>query len=153
MINVLLIEDNQEDARIIQQALAKNDMGQFQLIHVDRISRALPHLARGGIDLVLLDLMLPDSKGIETLVTVHRQAGRIPIVILTASDDEELALQALQQGAQDYLVKAHVQIYPKLLERSMRYAVERERAEEELRAAHRQNEQLLSAIPSILIGV
>lgn len=152
-INVLLIEDNREDARIIQQALAKNGRVQFQLTQVDRLSLALPHLSRGGIDLVLLDLMLPDSRGIEAVITVHRQAGRVPIVVLTASDDEALALEALQQGAQDYLVKAHVQIYPKVLERSIWYALERKRVEEELRSAHTQNEQLLSSIPSILIGV
>ena len=154
-IRVLLIEDNPEDARQLQEAFAKANEGSvsFVLTHADRLASGLQQLARGNVDLILLDLTLPDSKELDTLVMVHATAPRLPIVVLTASDDEALALKALQRGAQDYLVKGTVQVYRNLLGRSMRYAIERKRAEEEVRAAHAQTEQLLFSIPSILIGL
>ena len=154
-IRVLLIEDNPEDARLMEQAFAKAKEGDtvFELTHADRLATGLQRLAQGGVDLILLDLTLPDSKELDTLVMVRAKAPRVPIVVLTASDDETLALRALQRGAQDYLVKGTVQVYRTLLGRSMRYAIERKRAEEEVRAAHAQTEQLLFSIPSILIGL
>lgn len=129
LIRVLLIEDNLEDARLLQEALEGEKGARFELTHVDRLSAGLKCLAQGGLDVVLLDLLLPDSEGLETLVEVRRQGARVPIVVLTASDDELLALQALQRGAQDYLVKGYVQVYRNLLGRSIRYAIERSRAE------------------------
>lgn len=150
---VLLIEDSREDARLLTEALAKEHALPFELQHAERLSTGLGYLVHGGIDLVLLDLNLPDSKGIETLVAVRDRAPRVPIVVLTASDDEALALQALQNGAQDYLVKGYIQVYRNLLGRSMRYAIERKRAEEEVRSSQAQHEELLASITSILIRV
>ena len=130
VIRVLLIEDTVEDARLLQQALEAEQNIRFELTHVDRLSAGLQYLAQGGVaDVILLDLLLPDSEGLETLAEVRRGGSRLPIVVLTASDDEALALQALQQGAQDYLVKGYVQVYRNLLGRSIRYAIERSRAE------------------------
>ena len=152
-VHVLLIEDNPTDAGLIRQALARERAPHFSLQIADRLSTGLKHLEAGGVDLVLLDLLLPDSEGLKTLVTVREHAPQVPIVVLTSSDDDALALQALQEGAQDYLVKGYVQVDRTLLSRSMRYAIERQRAEEEVRKVHAQTEKLLASIPSILIGV
>ncbi len=129
-MNILLIEDNPEDVQTFTEVLANGASGSHGIQLADRLSKGLERLAGGSFDLVLLDLALPDSKGLRTLAEVHARAKETPIVVLTSSDDEQLALEALQQGAQDYLVKGYVQVYPGLLLRSMRYAVERKRAEQ-----------------------
>ncbi|MBI4342156.1 MAG: response regulator [Candidatus Omnitrophica bacterium] len=152
-IRVLLIEDAPEDARLLQDAFSEVFQAPFTLTHAPQLAAGLSHLGRTSFDLILLDLQLPDSRGIETLARVRAQAPRVPIVVLTASDDDALALQALQHGAQDYLVKGYVQVYRGLLGRSVRYAIERKRSEEQLRNAHAQTEKLLASLPSILIGV
>ncbi|MBI3330504.1 MAG: hybrid sensor histidine kinase/response regulator, partial [Candidatus Omnitrophica bacterium] len=128
-INVLLIEDTAEDARLMQEALTRQPGAPCELLHAEQLSAGLARLSDGGVDVVLLDLVLPDSEGLDTLLAVRRHAPRVPVVVLTASDDGALALQALQQGAQDYLVKASVQVSPTLLGRSIRYAIERQRVE------------------------
>ena len=96
-------------------------------MHVDRLASALESLGQGSFDAVLLNLSLPDSQGIGTLTRVHAAKPSMPIVVLTSLDDEELGLQLLQAGAQEYLVKA--EMTASLLRRSLRYAVERKRAE------------------------
>ncbi len=97
--------------------------------------------------------MLPDSKGLESLNRIHQRVPEMPIVVLTATDDLSLALQALRQGAQDYLMKSELQLSPHALSRAIRYALQRQKAEADLLSAQRQTSQLLSSIPSILIGV
>ena len=152
-IKVLLIEDSREDAQLLMEALAKEPYAFFELTHAERLSVGLKHLKDGGVDLVLLDLNLPDSEGLDTLTSIRFEAPDVPVVVLTASDDEGLAAQALQKGAQDYLVKGYVQVYRNLLGRALRYAVERKHAHEELDRARSQTDRLLGAITSILIGV
>ncbi len=152
-IKVLLIEDNRDDAQLMMEALAKEPYAFFELTHAERLSTGLAHLKAGGIDLVLLDLNLPDSDGLDTLSRVRVEAPNVPVVVLTAFDDEALAAQALQKGAQDYLVKGYVQVYRDLLGRALRYAVERKHGQEELDQARAQTDRLLGAITSILIGV
>ena len=126
-LTILLIEDTAQDAQLMRQALVEEKDFPFELIHADRLSTGLKCLSDGGVDLVLLDLVLPDSEGLNTLIKVREQSSRAPIVVLTASDDDALALEALQKGAQDYLVKGYVQVYRSLLARSIRYAIERKR--------------------------
>jgi Flp pilus assembly CpaE family ATPase len=134
VMKVLLIEDNPGDARLIREMLAEERVASFDLERADRLSTGLGRLAVGGIDVVLLDLSLPDSQGLSTFVRVHAQAPEVPIVLLTGLDDEQLAVEAMRQGAQDYLVKG--QVDSSLLVRSMRYAIERHRARaEQLRKA------------------
>ena len=128
-VRVLLVEDNPGDARLVQETLAQAGDGGFELTHVDRLSAALDRLEEGGIDLVLLDLVLPDSWGAATCLMTDANAPEVPIVVLTGFDDETLAIQSLREGAQDYLVKG--QLDGQLLVRSMRYAVERKRVEVE----------------------
>ena len=130
-VQILLIEDLAEDARHIREALAAEPGAGFQLTHADRLVSGLRHLGARPVDLILLDLKLPDSEGLETLVAVREQAPHVPIVVLTASDDTALAVEAVQKGAADYLVKGYVQVYPALLGRAIRYALERRRAEAE----------------------
>jgi signal transduction histidine kinase/GGDEF domain-containing protein len=128
-VTILLIEDTPADAAILREALAQEKDAAFELVHAASLEAGLQRLGERGVDLVLLDLVLPDSEGIETLVKVRDRSPRVPIVVLTASDDDALALQALQRGAQDYLVKAYVQVYRHLLGRAIRYALERARAD------------------------
>jgi len=152
-LNILLIEDSAKDLQTLTKALAEEPDSPFTVQTAETLYDGLEALSKGGIDLVLLDLMLPDSDGLASLEKVREHSPHIPIVVLTASDDRSLAAQSLQKGAQDYLVKGYVQVYRDLLGRSIRYAIERQRAEEAVTAAHEQREQLFFSIPSILIGV
>ena len=132
--NVLLVEDNPGDARLIQEMLAESSQDQFRLWRqADRLSSGLDFLDQGDIGMVLLDLSLPDSLGLDTFSSVFARAPQVPIIVLTGTDDEVLALSAVKTGAQDYLVKGHVD--SNLLQRAMRYALERKQAEKALRAS------------------
>ena len=129
-IRVLLIEDDPGDADLVKIVLGEVATQKFQVVLADRLKTALESLAKETPDLVLCDLSLPDSHGIETFLRVHAQAPTVPIVLMTGFDDETFALEAVRSGAQDYLVKGSVD--GKLLARVIRYAIERKRAEEEL---------------------
>jgi signal transduction histidine kinase len=129
-IKVLLVEDNLGDARLLYEGLEEALPGQFGITHVRRLSEAMEYLWEETCNVVLLDLGLPDSHGIDTLVLTRAQAPGVPIVVLTGFQDEVLGDQALKEGAQDYLVKG--QVDSKLLARSMRYAIARKAAEEAL---------------------
>ena len=130
MIKILLVEDNDVDARLTQDILAEWGMEEFEIIHVTRLSDAVTHLARIRFDAVLLDLSLPDGYGLSTVRQMQAANPTIAIIVLSGLNDQTLALQALQNGAQDYLVKGQGQ--SELLARSIRYAIERKRAEERL---------------------
>jgi PAS domain S-box-containing protein len=127
---VLLIEDNPGDARLLQEYLEDPAGGPFVVRHFETLQDGLASLAQDGADLVLLDLSLPDSSGLESFRKLHEVAPQLPIIVLSGLNDENVAIEALHQGAQDYLVKGHVDT--RLLVRAMRYAIERKRAEEEL---------------------
>jgi signal transduction histidine kinase len=129
-IRVLLVEDNLGDARLLYEGLEEALPGQFQMTHARRLSEALEYLWKETYHVVLLDLGLPDSHGIDTLVLTRAQAPSVPIVVLTGFQDESLGDQALKEGAQDYLVKG--QVDSKLLARSMRYAIARKAVAEAL---------------------
>jgi len=129
-ITVLLVEDNPGDARLILELLEEVQAQAFDLERVGRLDHALSRLSRTGVDVVLLDLGLPDSQGLETFVRARRSAPEEPIVVISGLDDERLALEAVRSGAQDYLVKGRIEGH--LLARVLRYAVERKRAEQEL---------------------
>ena len=131
VIRVLLIEDNPGYSEVIRIMLDKVADTQFYLLGSKTLSDGLHKLAKDGADVILLDLRLPDSQGIETFDRVSAQAQNVPIIVLTVIDDDELALEAVQKGAQDYLVKEKVDA--KLLVHSIRYAIERKRVDETLR--------------------
>jgi diguanylate cyclase (GGDEF)-like protein len=130
MIKVLLIEDNPVDAHLTQDILAEWSAEECQVTHVATLTEGLDSLRREQFDAVLLDLSLPDAYGLPTVKQVQVTSPTIPIVVLSGVNDQTLALQAVQKGAQDYLVKGQGQ--PELLGRSIRYAIERKRAEERL---------------------
>jgi diguanylate cyclase (GGDEF)-like protein/PAS domain S-box-containing protein len=127
--NLLLVEDNPGDARLF---LEMNNQGlhHTELKHVESMGEAEKHLAGHAVDIILLDLGLPDAQGLETVRRIRAAAPRVPLVVFTVSDDELLAAQALQVGAQDYLIKG--QIDTRGLLRAMRHAVERNSMEEAL---------------------
>jgi signal transduction histidine kinase len=124
-IRVLAVEDNPGDARLIEEMLAESGEASFDLVRVDRMSAAAEHLAAGGIDLVLLDLSLPDVRGLYALMAVAKQAAEMPVVVLTGTDDEALAVAAAQLGVEEYLVKRDLE--STRLRRSIRCALERYR--------------------------
>ncbi len=130
MIKILLVEDNDIDAHLTKDILAEWSIEQFEITHVTRLSEAFAHLAKDRFDAVLLDLSLPDAYGLATLRQAQAANPTLPIIVLSGVSDQALALQAVQNGAQDYLVKGQGQ--PELLARSIRYAIERKRAEERL---------------------
>ncbi|MBF0505524.1 MAG: response regulator [Nitrospirae bacterium] len=133
-IRVLLIEDNPGDARLIREMLTDAKSVPFILEWRGRLSEGLQKLTQDGADVVLLDLELPDSQGLDTYANLHSQFSGVPIVVLSGLPDESLAVKAVSDGAQDYLVKG--QIDGKLLARSIRYAIERKKSEDELRDAN-----------------
>lgn len=130
-IKVLLIEDNPGDARLIKEMLAEAKSVSFDFEWKDNLTKGLKRLTEKGIDVVLLDLMLPDSAGAETFVKTHACAPHVPILVLTGLDDETVAIGAVKEGAQDYLIKG--QIDSNLLIHAVRYAIERMRIKEQLK--------------------
>ena len=129
-IRVLLIEDNPGDARLVRRMLAdaataNGQIHYYDVVWADRLATGLAKLAQGETDIVLCDLSLPDSSGLETPRAVQNAAPALPVVVMTSQDDEENAVAAVQAGAQDYLVKG--QVTAQMLSRSIRYARERKR--------------------------
>lgn len=123
LISILLVEDSPSDANLLRQTLWRLGGEKWQVIHFERLGDAISACRGTSFDIALLDLSLPDSEGINTIAEFHAAAPSIPIVVLTGFDDEEIALQAVANRAQDYLVKGH--ITPQLIGRSIRYAIER----------------------------
>ncbi len=122
-LNVLLIEDSPEEAELIQVMLAQSRREVLHVQHVSRLADGLARLVSDPVDIVLLDFSLPDSSGLVSFEKARKVAPHVPIVILTNLDDEETALSAVREGAQDYLVKR--QVDNDLLLRSIRYAISR----------------------------
>jgi len=134
-LRVLLIEDQPADARLIEVMLGQARGLSFDLAWARSLNEGIEHLASHPTDVVLLDLGLPESTGLDTLKHLMAHGGAVPtLVVLSGLTDEEIAVQALHEGAQDYLVKG--QVDTALLVRAIRYAIGRSRAEEALRQAH-----------------
>src|SRR6185503_20138391 len=122
-IKVLLIEDNATDARLLRLFLGESKTSQFDIAHAVRLSEGMERLAKERFDLIMSDLLLPDSQGIETFEWLKAHVQNIPIIVLSGSDDETLAVRAVREGAQDYLVKGRIDAHS--LVRSITYAIER----------------------------
>lgn len=129
-VKVLLIEDNPGDARLIEIMLASEAGTLFEIEWVDRLAHGLERLHEGGFGLVLADLSLPDSQGLESFQQLHARAPGLPIIVLSGLSDTTMAVQAVHEGAQDFLIKGHVD--GAMLVRAMRYAIERKRMTEQL---------------------
>jgi PAS domain S-box-containing protein len=134
-IKTLLVEDNPGDARLLQAVVAEVAAPRVEWVTVERLGAALQRLQEEPFDVVMLDLSLPDAHGLETFLKVSTHAPGVPIVVLTGTDDEELAVKTVQAGAQDYLVKG--QIDGHVVVRAMRYAIERCRAVQALQESER----------------
>src|SRR4029077_18037848 len=135
-LHVLLVEDNAGDARLLREMFSTEKPGSFELTHLSRMSEAMIHLGKGGVDVVLLDLGLPDAHGLETVRQAHAAAPGVPLIVLTGLDDEALAAEAMKEGAQDYLIKG--QIETRALPRALRHAIERHRMQTETALMSRQ---------------
>lgn len=146
---VLLIEDNRADVLLIQAMLAEaSDVG-YAVVHAPRLEAGLEALQREHVVVILLDLSLPDSIGLDTFQALHQRAGGIPIIVLTGSRDQALALRAIQSGAQDYLVKDEVNAAA--LSKSIHYAVERKHAEMRLRESENRYKTLVNSVPDTIL--
>ena len=123
LIHVLLVEDSPSDARLQRHRFSRLDPTEWQLHHVERLADAIESCLNLPIDVVLLDLNLPDADGLETVTEFREAIPYLPIVVLTGNNDEELALGAMAHGAQDYLLKDDITI--PLLVKTIRYGIER----------------------------
>jgi PleD family two-component response regulator len=149
---ILLVEDNPGDACLLQEMLKENETLNIELVTC--MSEAETSLAAGTIDIALLDLGLPDAQGLEAIRRAHAAAPGVPLVVLTGLDDESLAAEALQLGAQDYLIKG--QIETRGLLRALRYAVERKTMESVALAmarqmAHSAEHDFLTGLPNRML--
>lgn len=139
MVNLLLVEDNAAEARLLQELLKGTIFRQSRLVHANRLGEAIAHLQASNFDVILLDLTLPDSTGLDSLDSLIQHAPSLPIVVLTNTNDTELAVEAVRHGAQDYLFKR--QVNQDSLVRAVRYAIERKQSAEALREANEILEQ------------
>jgi C4-dicarboxylate-specific signal transduction histidine kinase len=149
-VRVLLIEDDPEDVILVEQSLGKpfEPSHPFTLEHTAALQEGLDRLGKGDTDVLLLDLDLPDSQGVNTVVRVRERDSEVPIVVFTMCGDDDTALRALKAGAQDYLVKS--ELNGSLLSRAIRYAIERQKARHE---NEQLQERLLQALKLESLGV
>jgi diguanylate cyclase (GGDEF)-like protein/PAS domain S-box-containing protein len=141
---LLMVEDNLGDARLLREMFKEQGSHNTELTHVECMKEAEQHLENHAVDIILLDLGLSDAQGLESIRRAHAVAPRVPLVVLTHFDDESLAAQALQEGAQDYLIKGHIDARGLL--RALRYAVERKIMEEALFAEKERAQVTLQCI-------
>lgn len=150
-IVVLLVEDVAQEARLTEAMLARAYRGAFLVRRVPTLSAALERLSAGGVDVVLLDLGLPDSQGIATLLSVRQHSPETPVVVLTGADDDDLGVQSVRAGAREHLAKG--QAGAQTIARAIRYALERSHADETLRATAEQHRAILRASPAGIIAL
>jgi PAS domain S-box-containing protein len=148
-IKILLVEDNPGDVLLLQETLADLTFIELDWVHVERLKTAIECLGSAEFDVILLDLLLPDSQGLDTLIQIQKHSPLTPIVVLTGMADETLSLQAMQAGAQDYLVKGQGSGSDLLL-RSIRYAIERKRIEATLQQREQEFRTLAENAPDAI---
>lgn len=140
-VRILMIEDNYTDVRIIQEMLKDVKEFKFNFKHAESLKQGLEYIESDGFDVLLLDLNLPDSYGIDTFFKAQKSTPNLPIVIFSGAADEKVAIEAVHEGAQDYLMKGEVE--GRLLARSIFYAIERKQTEEELKKHRDHLEELV----------
>ena len=143
IVKLLLIEDNVAQANMVKLYLAHFASVRFEVEHVRLLMEGLKRLANDGIEVVLLDLSLHDSYGLDTLDRLQTQTLDVPIVVLTNIDEEEVAMKAIAAGAQDYLVKSRLDTIG--LGRAVRFAIERQKLVSELREQYEERIAQLAA--------
>lgn len=140
-VTILFIENNPEDVQLIQKILSEPRGNKYILVHVDNVNKGLKRIEKGDISMILLDLELSESSGLETLKRLENDNHQLPAVVILANpEDEKIALQALVDGAQDYILKGKIE--PDLLIRSIRYALDRKKNEAELMFVQKELEQI-----------
>lgn len=139
-LQILLVEDNLNDANLLQEIIADANETPCSLVHVERLKDAHNCLSKHHFDVILLDLSLPDKQGLETVAQTYGIAPDLPIVVLTGFNDQDMALEALRQGAQDYLVKGKIDHH--LLFRAIHHAIERAQTLKRLRQSEEQLQRL-----------
>jgi two-component system sensor histidine kinase UhpB len=149
-MRIMLVEDNPGDALIINEMLKEIYNEQFDLIHFKRVDEGLEHI-KEEFDIMLLDLNLPDSNGVETFKTMNSHLPDLPIIILTGLTDEDLAVNIVSEGAQDYLVKG--QINKQLLSKSIKYSIERKNIEIELKKSEEKYKEMVEKIQTGLFVI
>lgn len=147
LLHVLLIEDNPGDARLVREMLNELQGAPCRVDWKDSLTAGIESLEGGGVDVILLDLSLPDSHGDATFTRMHAAAPDIPIVVMSGLDDETVAVQTVRDGAQDYLLKG--QADGALLYRAIRYAIERKEAETEREGLIRDLQDALAKIRTL----
>jgi len=147
---VLIVEDNAMDLSLIATMLRHRDGG-FEVVHATRLSEAEERFKKARFDAVISDLTLPDSQGLTTFSRLNAAAGNSPIIVISGTDDEELALKAVREGAQDYLVKGRFDAQS--LRRALNYAIERQRIEQVLSESERHYRHLLESITDYTYAV
>jgi phosphoserine phosphatase RsbU/P len=148
-LTVLLVEDNPGDARLVREMLGESRVAGFTILLAQSLAEAKMHMESPDIDVVLLDMGLPDSWGKETIIEIVKCLPEKPVVVLTGSHSEETGLEAIKYGAQDYLVKGS--FTPGTLERVINYAIERKNIAEELRKARDREVSISSRIQQTLL--
>lgn len=143
-LEVVLIEDNAADVRLVEESIRQSELQSFSVVGFPRLSAAMDHIDREGADCVLLDLSLPDAVGMEGVHALLGAFPNLPVVVLTGQDDTSLALEAVSAGADDYLVKRHVQA--DAIVRALRYAIERSRTRSQL--VHQAMHDVLTGLPN-----
>ena len=145
-IRALLIEDDPDDILLLKDSLAEIGLGKIKLDYTDRLSKGLIQLGSVVYDVILLDLNLPDSRGLDTLNTTIKRFPRIPVVVLSGLADDAITVEAVRRGAQDYLVKGDIS--GPLVMRVVRYAIERKQVEAVLRASEPRYRTLVETSPN-----
>jgi len=146
---VLIVEDNPGDLCLIREYLMESVDCEFKTSMAGTLAAAIQHLSTQKTDVVLLDLSLPDSQGLGTFSKIYKQFPSLPFIILSGLEDKDIAITAMQQGAQDYLSKNH--ILPDLLERTICYSIERKKAADELRLSEEKFEKAFALVPAGII--
>ncbi len=144
-IEVLIIEDSPDDLFLMREVLESSTEVEANIIHRERLEDGLQAAGNTAIDVVILDLDLPDSFGLDTFVSFHEEQPLLPVIIMTGATDHDMALAAVQKGAQDYLFKG--ELSGGSIVRSIRYAIERQRLLTELKTALEHVKQLQGLLP------
>ena len=150
-LKVLLVEDNPADVRLVRELLREWGPIRVVLTHAEGLRQAVTMLQKEGFNAILLDLSLPDSQGLETFTRAHAEAPTAPIVVLTGLRDEEMAVRAVREGAQDYLVKGQVDGHG--LYQAIRYAIERQRGDDALRESEQRFRELAENVREVFFIV
>jgi len=148
LTKILLVEDNPADAHLLKHFLAKVRGQYFEVVPVEKLVLAIAKMRAETFDAILLDLSLPDSQGLKTVVQMNSAAPNVPIIVLTGLDDEETAVEALRDGAQDYLVKNEIK--QSLLVRAINYAIERKQMLEKVRASETRYRDIVEDQPELI---